>query len=465
MVKKINPKRFFTAIALIFGMLFASILPPGHVPDEPNHFFKAYQISLGQWKAQRKDQRLGGELPTSIIQLFEPFRGLRYHYDARINKDNFQQIAQLTLQPVQIQFQDFPNTAVYTPIGYAPQAMSIWIFRMLKVRPIVLFYLTRFLSLLIWIGMIRLSIAWIPFGKWLLAILALLPSSLWIHCGISADMMTNGIAFLLIAWLLKTIYGQPPKSKWSWLYPILFTMVLAATKIVYAPIFLLAILIPQSHFPKVLSQKSQTNKWIFISSGMLINLLIIFALYTSSKTNFIPYEDYNPAFREGQQINEGANPSQQFDYVIHHPIAFAKTMVMSYVGSTKATLAHYFGKFGWEKNYLPSWLIGLLLLVTLLLGSATTTSIKPNHRLLMIAIGIIMMMGFATVIYIQWSPIGSNRILSLAGRYMIPIFPLFYLTMPAFLRKHQSVILLFAQATIILSLSYGSWLILGRYYL
>ncbi len=52
-----NPISFFTIIALFFGLAFLFLIPPGHVPDEPNHFRKAYHLSLGHLHPDVFDQR------------------------------------------------------------------------------------------------------------------------------------------------------------------------------------------------------------------------------------------------------------------------------------------------------------------------------------------------------------------------------------------------------------------------
>ncbi len=85
-------------------------------------------------------------------------------------------------------------------------------------------------------------------------------------------------------------------------------------------------------------------------------------------------------------------------------------------------------------------------------------------RYWMIGIGLVMMIGFAIIIFIQWSPVGSDRIYSLSGRYMIPIFPLFFLAVPPILNKNQSVILWFAKIVIVFSLFYGVFSVFYRYY-
>ena len=43
------PETKFLKIGLVFGLLFVFIVPPFQVPDEFDHFFKAYLVSKGNF--------------------------------------------------------------------------------------------------------------------------------------------------------------------------------------------------------------------------------------------------------------------------------------------------------------------------------------------------------------------------------------------------------------------------------
>ena len=62
---------------LLFGLLFALLIPPFQSPDEPNHFYRAWQVSEGHFFPEKKGDRLGGMLPASLMQVYDSFHFLK----------------------------------------------------------------------------------------------------------------------------------------------------------------------------------------------------------------------------------------------------------------------------------------------------------------------------------------------------------------------------------------------------
>lgn len=62
----LDPARVFAWVALPVGVLLVALTPPFQVPDEPNHFARAFQVSDGGLVAQRTADSVGGVLPRSI---------------------------------------------------------------------------------------------------------------------------------------------------------------------------------------------------------------------------------------------------------------------------------------------------------------------------------------------------------------------------------------------------------------
>jgi uncharacterized membrane protein len=134
------------------------------------------------------------------------------------------------------------------------------------------------------------------------------------------------------------------------------------------------------------------------------------------------------------------------------------------------TLIHYVGKFGWEKNYLPFFLILPLFLMIILRGvnadDLNAHRFPKALKLKMLIIGLTMSIGLATAMYLLWCPVGSNFIENLSGKYFIPIFPLFFLILPTFnLKKYRFFTPdKWIAAWLWLTLMYGIWQVLERYY-
>ncbi|MBK8501992.1 MAG: DUF2142 domain-containing protein [Saprospiraceae bacterium] len=201
----ISPHRFFISTAILFGLIMVFLTPPFQVPDEVNHFYRAYQIADGGFFAERHNQRLGGHVPESFIKLTEPFLDLRWKMNRKTSYPKIRDQLSIPLNEEKKVFIDFPNTALYSPISYLPQAGAIFVLKHLNLRPLILFYAARILTLLIWIICIGFATKTLPRFKWLFTFLALLPMSLFVNMSLSADVVTNIIAFVFLAYILKNV--------------------------------------------------------------------------------------------------------------------------------------------------------------------------------------------------------------------------------------------------------------------
>jgi hypothetical protein len=94
---------------------------PFQAPDEGNHFFRAYQIAEGRLLAVRMGQKVGGWLPTEVVDVVAPFSYVPFHPDQKIDTAL---LSTLVRKPVggERTFVDYPNTALNAPIIYLPQA-------------------------------------------------------------------------------------------------------------------------------------------------------------------------------------------------------------------------------------------------------------------------------------------------------------------------------------------------------
>ena len=75
------------------------ITPPFQVPDEVNHFYRAYQIADGHWKAEQHTQRLGGQIPRSLIKVAEPFLDLRWQMNRKTSYETIKRQWSIPLNP------------------------------------------------------------------------------------------------------------------------------------------------------------------------------------------------------------------------------------------------------------------------------------------------------------------------------------------------------------------------------
>ncbi len=460
-----KPHHFFLLTASIFGIVYTLIVPPFQAPDEFNHFYRSWQMTEGGFVGKKtSDNRLGDSLPTSLLSISTPFVQLPFHFEQRIKSNTIFQYLKTPLDEKQRTFIDFSNTAVYPPTAYFSQAISIYVFKNIGFTPLSIFYIARLFTLFLWIAIVYISIKIIPVKKELFALLALLPASLFINASLNADVLTNALSFFTISLFTKMFFGKSNIKKIKILIFGFTTVLISLNKIVYLPLVFLFFLIPKEHFISV--------KQKYILSLLLLTANIAVVVWWSKLIAplYIRFEDYNAAYRLGQQLNEGVDPTAQASFILHNPFIFTTIMITSFIKTMPHTLIHYAGKFGWEKNYLPFWLIVPLFLMILLRGgdseNLNDNRFQKDLKLKIFIVGLMMCMALATAMYLLWCPVGSSFIENLSGKYFIPIFPLFFMALPTLdLKKYRFFTSnIWIAAWLWLTLLYGMGQVWIRYY-
>jgi len=152
-------------------------------------------------------------------------------------------------------------------------------------------------------------------------------------------------------------------------------------------------------------------------------LAAAFAWGNFAQKNFVTYDNYNPAYRDAQTLNEGVDPVRQQRSIIEKPLYFIEITVKSIVKALPSMTAHFVGKFGWEKNYLhPVWLSLLWLMLAAMLASEENP-LSWRQRILAGAIVALYLGMFAVTMYALWCPVGASEVTNFQGRYFVPIAP------------------------------------------
>ena len=201
--------------------------------------------------------------------------------------------------------------------------------------------------------------------------------------------------------------------------------------------------------------------------ALLLTTALIAALTwgTLAQKWFIPYDAYNPAYRDAQTLNEGVNPARQQAFMLENPLYFAKTAAMSAIRALPSTAAHLVGKFGWEKNYLsPVWL-ALLWLALAVLIAVEENSFKMRQRLLAVSVVVLYVAMFAATMYALWCPVGAGEITNFQGRYFVPVLPVVALAVAGnWLERWKQRVWLGAVVMMTFSNLAMVWNIWARYY-
>jgi uncharacterized membrane protein len=453
------PERAFLVISLVFGFFYLIITPPLQVPDEPNHFYRAYQVSEGTFLAEKSDKRVGGLLPSSLLSfkaLYEPVIA-----DAKMTRALRVQGFDLSLNSAHREFIDFNNTALYSPVCYLPQAAGILLGRLFNGSVLTLFYLARILPLLCWILMVFYAIKIIPVAKWLFCFAALLPMSVYINATVSADVMTNAMAFLFIAVCLNTALRPQTLSSRRIILLITILVLIPLVKTIYVSLVPLIFVIPRQKFGSGLKQVTMIS--VFILSAAITLLIWSKAV----KGMYLSYDDYNPAYRDKVALFGGADANRQLAHILRHNVVFYRVVGNSTVSLFKNYLPNYIASFGWADLNPPKWFSYTLLICLFLIAIVESENGREFKVLMRFFVFISFFASLVAVIFTQyliWTGPGPEVVNLTQARYLIPFFPLLVLCFYAIIPRPHFKWSVAIPVICTGSLLYCSVLIVCRYY-
>jgi hypothetical protein len=267
-------------------------------------------------------------------------------------------------------------------------------------------------GLLSYVILVWLAMRLMPFGKWILLVLAASPMALFQATTISTDAISNGIGFLFIAGCLRA--AQLKEIDWREcgnLFLLIFLLFLA--KLNLLPLVLLPfLLIPASKF---------TSKGIY--AFLLATTVILFVVEVAG-WNILTSTRLDPLL-----ANE-ANLTAQLLYIVDHPFIFLQTILRDFITNGLVYFRGWINGYGYY-YWTPPQIVSLFFLLSLgsalLSGSAPDPVDKKSH----IVFIFLFVAGYlATILslYVSFTPVGLDEILGVQGRYFIPLALLLFLS-------------------------------------
>lgn len=407
-----EPEKLFVIIGIVFGIIFLLITPPFQIPDEASHFYRAFQVSEGQIMAEKQQNIVGGLLPKSIGTTMLAYNDIPFHPEVKQKPEKTFALLDLPLNSQDRALAWFPNTSLYSPIPYLPQAVGIAIGRLFAFSPLILMYLGRFTNLLFWLIFGYLSIKITPVLKWTFFLLLLTPMYLFLAASLSADVTTNSISFLLIATILNYALVESRKIKNVDIFKIVvLSICLTLSKQAYFPIVLLFLLIP--------IRKIGVKKYFFTFGFILLGCIAATSAWSSlTKKLYVP-------------IQPNISPNQQLAVVFDNtPTHFFSILLNTLSLYGRNFINNFIGTLGWLDTPLPVFFIQsyiVLLFVVSLVNGRKDIVISFNRKLIILLTFLLNIFLIFLLMYLAGTPVGANLIEGTQGRYFIPVAPLLFL--------------------------------------
>ncbi|MCB0602555.1 MAG: DUF2142 domain-containing protein [Saprospiraceae bacterium] len=402
-----QPSTLFVLLSIVFGIILVFLIPPFQNPDEPAHTYRAYHLASGHLFGIQENGRSGGMVPAWIVKLDSTTRYLRNKPDAKYTNHN------VTPKPAtHLRFADFPNVSYYSPIAYLPFALIAKLLLLTGINGLPAIHILRLIGLLIWILAGLYLMKAFPEAGDLPLVTGLLPGTIALVSAITPDSIT---LVLVLLWLI-TIFK---KTKTNWIPALLLALLFTVQRPNWWPLTWVVFLITGTLW-------TRWQKWIMVLfplTGTLLFLMVV-------QGTFITYNDYNPAFRNGVQLNPGVNPLIQLRLVTHDLMFFLHTLLDTWMDIWGSIFRHLMGKFGWGTNYI-SWVSTFLLVVTLIWSGITNKIYLHRLEKLFLAwMGVSVIVITSLILYLQWNEVGASYIHGINGRYLLPVLPIFLVAIP-----------------------------------
>lgn len=394
---------FCSCIALVFTF------PAQKVSwDEAYHFNMAYNMGIGGDRIITPETAYYGS-DSAVATLMYPLAEVEFDsIEDYMDSSNLYDKTDENNQIVKSEFGLLSN------VGHLPSSIGISIGRLFKLPLSDLFYLGKLFNALTYIAITFFAIRRITVGKRILTAIALMPTTLFLASAYSYDALLNASVFLGLAYFLSELTDKEKFMSWkSFIIFVASIGVASAIKMVYAPLFLLLLVLPKEKF-------KDTKSKIIMKYGLFIICIAVVAVM------IVPML-LDPSTR-GDDRGGAVNAGGQLSFIMGTPVYYAK-ILLSNVLSTGSSYLIGDGIFGAMAHYSNIKYGGYitLFLVFVILTDTSEYKLSLKLKAFMSVVVLVIICFVWTALYISFNPVGNLVINGVQGRYFIPVTLLLYL--------------------------------------
>lgn len=412
----------FVVVAGVFGALFAVVTPPFWGHDEITQFGRAYQVAHGGFTPEKiQDTRgvaYGGTVPTSVDALmsyaFDDYNHNPEEPDPMVaDRDAYQRLgaAPLTSTTTQVWF---TNTAAYSPVPYVPAALGIRLSEALDLSVGAMNTVTRLSGLLAYLLIVGFALRALRGHRvqWLAFTVAVLPIAVFQAGTITADTMTNALAILVSALLVKGLFLGDKLTRTETVAALAATVLLPVSKPTYVLLAMLTVLIPAQRYG--FRGPLRVIPWVVAAIGA-----IVFAAWMKVAA---PTTEGMGLMRPQHQWGM-VRPDDQLKGILGDPFHFLNVFGDSIWLRDQRWFTQFFGELGFAYIDVPAiTILACLLAFAVSVGIADRMPGANTLRTVVVALTVLASVAMIYVtLYMSFTPVDYYLIDGVQGRYFVPL--------------------------------------------
>jgi uncharacterized membrane protein len=399
----------YLCLALVLHPAYALITPPFQTPDEHFHLYRAYQLSRFEVIGERRGDQAGGLVPTAYVRAAGAELDLsRPHiFPRRVPERPLAAIFGRATEVGRDEPMVFTTGAVlYTPAGYVPQVLAVWIGDAAGASVETIIRLGRLLNAALTIALIALALAMMPVGRLPMLVVALLPMTVATAAAFGQDGAVIGASCLLTALGVRASLRGAWRAR-EFAAAAAAGLIVSLAKYVYVPLLAVAL------WP--IPRGVGWSRWSSRVVALLAPTLALVALWLLAVRGLmVPAGPDLPSW------------SEQLHFMLAEPARSAAAVLRGWVGD-RYRFEQIVGTFGWL-NVGPSKyalvLVPLATLAALLAGDDGARSLGWQRRAWYLVVAAGVALGMALILLLVYSPLGAREPQGLQGRYYLPLLPL-----------------------------------------
>ena len=314
----VMPGKFYNKIAIsivISGSLFVVTSPNLDIPDENAHFARALYVAdfHPYLPKNEKDSQISEDIEDVTKQFKVPLK------QSGLNK------IKSSLKKVHSSLFVATNASSFLP--YIPQAIGIWIARLLGLSVLWLVILGRFSNLICYALITRLAMKKAKGFELLFGTVALLPMCIYIASSFSTDGMVNALTFYLVAQFCHFINREKKVSLKEMILYSLLCIVMATMKLPYVLLVGLLLFIP--------SNKMEVKK-NYLYAILLILIAAVFSFLWLKQSSEI----------NASKVMQGVSPVEKVKFTLSHLNVFIRKFFNEWIDLVPNKITSVF-TFGW----------------------------------------------------------------------------------------------------------------------
>lgn len=430
-----KPQAFFVFFALLSGLIFVVINPPGFGLDERAHFMRTYLVSHGEMTPQllQPQNEVGAYLPENLTQFVgTSTRDLLDNDTSRFFVNRQYMDREAYTQFFHERFSDekindpgangqLLAANAYSPLGYVHMAVASRLAEVAGLPLMYSLYFARLANLILYVAVVFLAIKIIPKYKWVIAAVALLPPAIYQASSLSLDPLVTALSFLAVAYAAKFWFG--PRGQIGNRELVIVSAIFVAIALIKTPyvcIALLFVFLPSNRFKMV--KYSYYWKVVLSTATFLAALAWVYAnrLVTPSLVLLQPGH---------------ANVSEQIQYILHNPVKVLATIARTHYEAIDHTLSSLLARVSDRQVGMPNAIVYILFVLSS--GLVALFHYKKDNKdallsgdeskYLNILLGLVplaVIMLVSLTLYVTFTPVGATVAQGIQGRYFLPILPL-----------------------------------------